>query len=101
MKSSLPLYVSDYMPTDADKWTQFNIRVYSDPWAADARRILFELRGQKSHPATVVLRAGGELLVKFLPPEPEVPGFTRDDFVLKAAAMVRWMDRATRPSNPT
>jgi hypothetical protein len=79
------------MPNQSDKWALFNIRVFNDASAPDATRVVFEFRNSKSHPATVVLRAGGEMVVRYLAPEPEVPGFTRDDFVTKAAAMVQWM----------
>jgi hypothetical protein len=84
------------MVDDPDKWTQFNIRVYNDATAGDARRVVFEPRGHParggvSHPAMVVLRAGGDLIVRFSPPQPEVPGLTRDDFVSKAASTVRWL----------
>jgi hypothetical protein len=74
------------MPVD-DRWGQFNIRVYKDD--ADTRRIVFKLRGSKSRSATVVLQAGGELVVQYVPPEPKVSGFTRNDFVAKAGEIVR------------
>lgn len=76
------------MPVE-DRWTLFNIRVLKDDCAADARRVVFKLLGNNSQTATVVLRAGGELVVQYLPPERKVPGFTRNDFVAKAGEIVR------------
>lgn len=77
------------MPNDIDKWNQFDIRIYNDAAAGDARRVEFHFRGRKALPAIVVMRARGELIVRYLPPEPAILGLTRDDFVLKAAEMVK------------
>jgi hypothetical protein len=88
------------MPTLPDRWALFNIRIQNDPSAPDARRVVFEFRNSKSHPATVVVRAGGEMVVRYLPPDPDVPGFNRNDFIMKAVAMVQRMDGAPRPHNP-
>jgi hypothetical protein len=85
------------MPVE-DRWTLFSIRVFKDDCATDDRRIVFELRGSESQAATVVLRAGGELVVQYLPPEPRVPGFTRNDFVSKAGEIVRL--RVESPRSP-
>src|SRR5262245_33901882 len=80
------------MPVD-DRWARFNIRVYTDTSAADARRVVFDLRDNKSQTATVVLTAGGELVVRYRAPEPAVPGFNRNDFVSKAGEMARGWPR--------
>jgi len=88
------------MPIHPDKWAPFNICIYKDSSALDARRVVFEFRKSKSHPATVVLRAGGEMIVRYLPPEPEVPDITRKDFIAKAVAIVQGMEDAPRPDSP-
>jgi hypothetical protein len=62
--------------------------------AADARRVVFALadraaRAAAGSPAVVVLRAGGDLLVRYDPPARTVPGLGRDDYLRKAAEVVR------------
>ena len=48
------------MRLDDGVWDEFTIRAYRDPAAGDARRVIFELKGDPpAHPAAVVLRAGG------------------------------------------
>jgi hypothetical protein len=76
------------------RWQWFVIRAYRDPAADDARRVVFEVADPKTRatagrPTGVVLRAGGDLLVRYEPPQVKVPGFGRDDYVRKAAAVVR------------
>ena len=88
------------MAIHPDKWALFNIRIHNDSSAPDARRVVFEFRNSKSHPATVILRAGGEMVVRYLPPEPDLPDLTRRDFIEKAVAMVQGMDGAPRPHSP-
>jgi hypothetical protein len=80
--------------TAEDRWRQFTIRVYRD--GADTRRVVFNLRGSKSNRATVVLQAGGELVVRYLAPESKVPGFARNDYVAKAGEIVRSKIRKPR-----
>jgi len=77
-------------------WGQFVIRTYRDPAAGDARRVVFEPRDPLpgGTPAAVVLPAGGDLLVRYDPPRPAVPGLGRDDFLRKAAAVVRGLPGA-------
>jgi hypothetical protein len=84
------------MSNNPDRWARFRIRFFRHPAADDARRVVFELAdpgagSAASRPATVVLRAGGELLVQYDPPQPGVPGLGRDDYLQKAAAIVRAM----------
>jgi hypothetical protein len=86
------------MPVE-DRWILFSIRVLKDDCATDAQRIVFKVRGAKSNPATVVLRAGGELVVQYVPPEPKVPGFTRNDFVAKAGEIVRSTVESPKSTN--
>jgi hypothetical protein len=79
-------------------WGGYTIRVYRDAVAPDARRVVFEPRrpvsgGSPTIPATVVLRAGGELLVRYTPPQPEVSPFQREDYVLKAVEVIQALER--------
>jgi len=79
-------------------WTRFRIRVFPHPAATDARRVVFELADRAAglaagRPATVVLRAGGELLVQYDPPQLGVPGLGKDDYLQHAAAIVKAMPR--------
>lgn len=82
------------MPKSDDPWAQFRIGVYRDPAARDARRVVFELvdaraRAAAGSPATVVLKAGGELVVRYDPPQLGVPGLTKSDYLRKAGEMVK------------
>jgi hypothetical protein len=82
------------MPTDDDRWGRFTIRAYRHPAAADARRVVFERadpgeRAAAGPPAVVVLRAGGDLLIRYDPPAQAVPGLGKDDYLRKAAEVVR------------
>jgi hypothetical protein len=82
------------MAADDERWKRFAIRAYRDPAAADARRVVFEIadpqaRARAGRPAAVVLHAGGELLVRYEPSQTRVPGLGREDYVRKAAEVVR------------
>ena len=82
------------MPEPADPWARFRIRAFHDPAAGDARRVGFELadpaaRKAAGTPAVVVLRAGGELLVRYDPPQLGVPGLAREDYLRKAAEVLK------------
>lgn len=82
------------MPAADDLWGRFTIQVSRDPAAADARRVVFELadpvaRKTAGSPAVVVLRAGGELVVRYDPPARPVPGLGKDDYFRKAAEVVK------------
>src|SRR5689334_23294292 len=82
------------MRTPANPWARLRITVSSDPAAADARRVVFELtdpaaRSAAGRPAAVVLRGGGELLVRYDPPAVPVPGLGKADFLRKAAEAIR------------
>jgi hypothetical protein len=84
------------MSQDARPWEQFSIRVYRHPAAVDAKRVVFELadptaRAAAGTPAVVVLRAGGELLVRYDPPQIPVRGLERDDYLQKAAEVAKSM----------
>jgi hypothetical protein len=71
-------------------WDRFTVRAYRDPAAGDARRVVFELKGDPgARPAVVVLRAGGELLVRYEAPDPPIAGLDRDDFLRRAAEVVQ------------
>ena len=71
-------------------WSRFTIRAYRDAAAGDAVRVVFERTGDRAaRPAAVVLRAGGELIVRYDPPDPPVPGLTRDDFIRHAGEVVQ------------
>jgi hypothetical protein len=68
--------------------------VSGHPAGPDARRVVFELadpdaRDAAGRPAAVVLRAGGDVIVRFVPPATEVPGLGRADYVRKAIEVVR------------
>ena len=77
--------------TDDNVWNDFTIRAYRDPAGTGAIRVEFEPKGPAARgcPAVVVLRGGGELLVRCDPPEPAVPGLGRHDFLKKAVSVVK------------
>ena len=82
------------MRADDDPWGRFTIRASRHPAAPDARSVVFELadpaaRKSAGPPAVVVLRAGGELVVRYDPPARPVPGLTKDDYFRKAAEVVK------------
>jgi hypothetical protein len=81
--------------TDDEVWDRFTIRAYRDSAGAGAIRVEFEPKdpAARGRPAVVVLRGGGELLVRCDPPEPAVPGLGRHDFLKKAVSVVRELER--------
>jgi len=75
-------------------WAGFLIQVSRHPAGRDACRVVFELadaeaRDAAGRPASVVLWAGGDVIVRYVPPEVAVPGFGRSDYVWKAVEVVR------------
>jgi len=75
-------------------WPRFHIRAYRHPAAPDARRVVFEradpaARAGAGRPAAVVLRAGGELVVRYDPPDLGMAGLAKVDYLEKAAAIVK------------
>lgn len=82
------------MTPDTDPWDRFTIHTYRHAAGPDAYRVVFKLtdpaaRAAAGSPAVVVLRAGGELVVRYDPPQRGVPGLGRDDYLRKAAVVVK------------
>jgi hypothetical protein len=80
--------------TEGPQWAAFLIQVSRHPSDRDTRRVVFELADEEARdtagrPAAVVLRAGGDVVVRFVPPDLEVPGLGRGDYVRKAVEVVR------------
>lgn len=82
------------MPAVGDLWGRFMIRSFRHPAATDARRVVFDLadptaRKSAGSPAVVVLRAGGELVVRYEPPARPIPGLAKEDYLRKAAEVIK------------
>lgn len=76
------------------RWDEFLILVSAHPAGPDARRVVFERRDPADRdaagrPASVVLGAGGDAPIWYVPPAVAVPGVGRADFVRKAVEVVR------------
>jgi ABC-type nitrate/sulfonate/bicarbonate transport system substrate-binding protein len=82
------------VPRTGRPWDQFRIRAYRHQAAADARRVVFAVADPAAAvavgaPAVVVLSAGGEPLVRYDPPRVAVRGLGREDYLQKAAEVVK------------
>ncbi len=76
---------------NADPWSLFSIRiVVAGRLIKGVYRVVFEHTDpQAAIHAAVTLRAGGDRLVRYTPPVPDIPGITRDMYIQKAAELVQ------------
>jgi hypothetical protein len=87
--------------SDAHLWDRFSIQSTRHYGAADAYQVVFELRNPAARnsagkPATVILCADGELILRFQAPDLGMPGLGRDDYLQKASAVVKAMSARQR-----
>jgi hypothetical protein len=79
---------------DGPDWDRFLILVSRHPDDPDTYRVVFERRDPAARdaagqPAVVIVRGGGDLTVRFVPPAAAVAGVGREDYVRKAVAVVK------------
>lgn len=80
--------------TPDDIWDRFSIQATRHFGAADAYQVVFEFRNPAARhsagkPAAVILCADGELVLRFQDPDLGVPGLAKDDYLKKAAEVVK------------